>query len=118
MSVITIPEVLRRKLGDDGVEALVKVVNEVDSDSRRDSATKEDILKLELKLELKIESTRSNLELKIESTRSDLELKIESIKSDLELKIESTKSDLLKWTFIFWAGQLVAIYAMFKTFIK
>ncbi|MBF0318559.1 MAG: hypothetical protein HQL01_01970 [Nitrospirae bacterium] len=43
MSVITIPEVLRKKLGDDGAEALVKIINEADSSSRKDLATKADL---------------------------------------------------------------------------
>lgn len=40
MSVITIPEVLRKKLGDDGAEALVRIINDSDSNSRKDLATK------------------------------------------------------------------------------
>ncbi|QWR77418.1 LA_3696 family protein [Candidatus Magnetomonas plexicatena] len=43
MSVITIPEVLRKKLGDDGAEALVRVINEAEANSRKDLATKADI---------------------------------------------------------------------------
>jgi hypothetical protein len=43
MSVITIPKVLRDKLGDDGTDALVKVLNESDSVSGKDYATKADI---------------------------------------------------------------------------
>ncbi|MEO5355970.1 MAG: hypothetical protein H7844_01575 [Nitrospirae bacterium YQR-1] len=43
MAVIAIPEVLRKKLGDDGAEALVKVINEAEANSRKDLATKADI---------------------------------------------------------------------------
>lgn len=38
--------------------------------------------------------------------------------SKLELKIESVKSETLKWMFLFWAGQLIAMFAMLKAFIK
>ncbi|MBF0519322.1 MAG: DUF1640 domain-containing protein [Nitrospirae bacterium] len=51
MSVIAIPEVLRKKLGDDGAEALVKVINESETNARKDLSTKEDIAKLEVKIE-------------------------------------------------------------------
>ncbi|MBF0486873.1 MAG: hypothetical protein HQK98_01805 [Nitrospirae bacterium] len=107
VSVITIPRPLRERLGDDGVDALIAVINESSLRSRDDLATK---------LDLKTEMTR--LELKIESVKADLELKIESVKADLELKIESNKSETLKWMFIFWAGQLVAFFAMLKAFLK
>ncbi|WP_420265711.1 LA_3696 family protein [Candidatus Magnetominusculus dajiuhuensis] len=51
MSVIAIPEVLRRRLGDDGVEAFIKVINESEANSRKDLSTKEDISRLEVKIE-------------------------------------------------------------------
>ncbi|MBF0553378.1 MAG: hypothetical protein HQK96_02340 [Nitrospirae bacterium] len=43
MNVITIPEVLRKKLGDDGAEALVRIINDADSSSRKDLNTKADL---------------------------------------------------------------------------
>ncbi|MBF0487647.1 MAG: DUF1640 domain-containing protein [Nitrospirae bacterium] len=43
MSVITIPKVLRKKLGDDGAEALVRIINDADSNFRKDLATKADL---------------------------------------------------------------------------
>ncbi|MBF0518640.1 MAG: hypothetical protein HQK92_02840 [Nitrospirae bacterium] len=41
--MIAIPEVLRKKLGDDGAEALIKIINEADSSSRKDLTTKADL---------------------------------------------------------------------------
>ncbi|MBF0519518.1 MAG: DUF1640 domain-containing protein [Nitrospirae bacterium] len=38
--------------------------------------------------------------------------------SRLELKIESVKSETLKWMFLFLAGQLVAMFTLFKFFLK
>ncbi len=49
--MIAIPEVLRRRLGDDGVEAFIKVINESEANSRKDLSTKEDISRLEVKIE-------------------------------------------------------------------
>jgi hypothetical protein len=43
MSVIAIPEVLRKKLGDDGAEALIKILNEAELSSRTDLATKDSV---------------------------------------------------------------------------
>ncbi len=103
MSVIAIPRPLREKLGDDGVDALIAVINEAILRSHENLATKDDIARHEL-------NTRNDI--------ARLELKIESVRSDLELKIEKSKSETLKWMFIFWAGQLVAIFAMLKSFIK
>ncbi|MBF0459516.1 MAG: hypothetical protein HQK99_16620 [Nitrospirae bacterium] len=51
-------------------------------------------------------------------TKYEFEAEIEKSKSELELKIESVKSETLKWMFVFWAGQLIVVFAMFKTFLK
>ncbi|MEO5360572.1 MAG: hypothetical protein H7843_08995 [Nitrospirota bacterium] len=45
MSVITIPKVLRDKLGDKGVDSFAKIINESETTSRNDLATKEDIFR-------------------------------------------------------------------------
>ncbi|MBF0488832.1 MAG: DUF1640 domain-containing protein [Nitrospirae bacterium] len=50
MSIITIPRILREKLGDEGADAFVKVINESETASRKDLAIKEDMLRLESKL--------------------------------------------------------------------
>ena len=52
MSVITVPRVLRDKLGDEGADAFVDIINKIDSDYRKDLATKADLLLLEAKVRL------------------------------------------------------------------
>ncbi|MBF0568630.1 MAG: hypothetical protein HQK95_07150 [Nitrospirae bacterium] len=85
MSVIAIPRALRDKLGDEASEAFVEIFNKVDSESRKELATKSDL---------------------------------ENVKLELRAEIEKSKSETLKWMFIFWAGQLIAIFAMLRTFLK
>ncbi|MBF0487902.1 MAG: hypothetical protein HQK98_07050 [Nitrospirae bacterium] len=48
------------------------------------------------------------------ATKSDLE----NVKLELRAEIEKSKSETLKRMFIFWAGQLIAIFAMLKMFLK
>ena len=38
--------------------------------------------------------------------------------SKLEIKLADNKSEMLKWMFIFWATQLLAMFAFLKFFIK
>ncbi|MBF0607991.1 MAG: hypothetical protein HQL61_10655 [Magnetococcales bacterium] len=49
MSVITIPKALRDKLGDEGTDAFIKVINEAGLDTRRDLATKDDFQALRMR---------------------------------------------------------------------
>ncbi|MBF0457666.1 MAG: hypothetical protein HQK99_07205 [Nitrospirae bacterium] len=73
-----------------------------------------------------VEFAKSELKAEIAKSKTELELKMVSIRSELELKIESTKTEIakskaetLKWIlFLLWVGQLFAMFAMFKAFIK
>jgi hypothetical protein len=60
------------------------------------SSFREDFLKLEMKLERRITES----------------------KSELEIKIAESKADTIKWMFIFWAGQLAAMFGLLYFFIK
>ncbi len=37
---------------------------------------------------------------------------------ELDLKIEHVRAELIKWMFIFWIGQLAAIFTMIKVFFS
>ncbi|MDE0471842.1 MAG: hypothetical protein OXH57_07860 [Ekhidna sp.] len=43
--------------------------------------------------------------------------KIENQRTGLTGKIERTRADLIKWMFIFWIGQLAALFGLFKLFL-
>ncbi|MBI5140825.1 MAG: hypothetical protein HZA20_01370 [Nitrospirae bacterium] len=51
MSVLTIPRILRDKLGEDGADALAEVINVVEKDAHGELALKDDIRVLERKLD-------------------------------------------------------------------
>ncbi|MBF0556529.1 MAG: hypothetical protein HQK96_18575 [Nitrospirae bacterium] len=61
MAVITIPRALRDKLGEDGTDAFIEVMQSVETESRKDLATKEDLAKLEGNLRLEIEKSKSDI---------------------------------------------------------
>jgi len=115
---IELYEILKGKIGEKEARTLVEYIEtKVDREleERKDFlATKQDIARLELKME----SIRSDLELKIEGVRSDLKLKIESSRSDLELKIESSRADIIKWMFLFWIGQVATLFAILQLFFR
>lgn len=60
---------------------------------------------IEAKVEKKFEEKKDIL-----ATKQDI--------SNLEVKIEKTRSDIIKWMFIFWAGQIGALIAILQIFFK
>ena len=49
---------------------------------------------------------------------SRIELKLGDLKAYLEVKISDSKSEMIKWMFIFWAGQIVATFGFILLFLK
>ncbi|MCG6552875.1 MAG: hypothetical protein L7F77_11140 [Candidatus Magnetominusculus sp. LBB02] len=83
---------LKDKLGEQETKALIEAFDEVSNQAKREAATKADL----------------------EILKSELELKIEMVRAE----IDKSKAETLKWMFLFWAGQLVAMFAMLKAFLK
>lgn len=54
-------------------------------------------------------------------TKKDLDDALDRLETKLETKlvyeIEKSKSETIKWTFVFWVGQLAAMAALFKFFL-
>ncbi|WP_420267014.1 hypothetical protein [Candidatus Magnetominusculus dajiuhuensis] len=111
MSVITMPRVLREKLGDEGVDALLTVFSEVSLNTRNDLATKSDIKEMATKSDLKEMATALRQEM---ATKEDI--------ANLKTEIEKSKVDTIKWMIAFGATQvgilIAAMGLMFKFFIK
>lgn len=115
MSVMTIPRVLRERLGDDGVDAggdaLLAVFSEVSLNTRNDLATKSDIKDMATKDDIK--AVRQEM-----ATKDDLD----KLRFELKSEIEKSKVDSIKWMLAFWASQIgilvAAMGVMFKFFIK
>ncbi|MCI4624613.1 MAG: CCDC90 family protein [Candidatus Magnetoovum sp. WYHC-5] len=94
---------LKDKLGERGTKILISAIDEAAEKGHSELATKEDLAKLEVKIENKIDR---------------LDAKIDKVELSLRAEIEKSKTDVLRWLFIFWAGQIGATFALFKFFLK
>jgi hypothetical protein len=124
MPVLSVPRVLRDKLSDEGVEALVELLNQAE-EKARDVIVKFSEEKYERRLVEVASALRVSLEDKIASVKSDLEgkianleVKIANVKSDLEVKIANARADIIRWMFIFWVGQIGALLGILLAFFK
>jgi len=43
---------------------------------------------------------------------------IADTKAELKVEIANTKADMIKWMFIFWVGQLAAMFGLLYFFFK
>src|SRR5687767_6724832 len=100
ISITKLYELLSIKLGKETAENLTNFIeNKIDNELESKTqilATKEDLAKLAL------------------MTKEDLANGL----GKLDTKISETKSELMKWMFIFWAGQLIAIFSFLLLFLN
>jgi len=120
MAVITVPKVLREKLGEDGADSLVELIN------KADTGVKEDVLiYVEEKFERRLVEELSKVTEKNDKTNTSLLEKIDKTNTILSEKIAQTnvtiaetKAEIIRWMFIFWAGQIGVIIGILFAFFK
>jgi len=102
MELINIPRVLREKLGEDGADSLVELLNRVSNHTRDDVLTF---------VEEKFEHRLSEEVAKINQRITD---EIAMVRTDMH----ALRADLIKWMFIFWAGQIGVILGILFAFFR
>ena len=113
MAVVTVKKPLREKLGDDGAEALVELINEAQKETQN-NVIKFVEEKFEKRLSEELAKVRIELTERIEGVRTELKSEIEALKTN----DEKVKSELIRWMFIFWVGQIGAILGILFAFFK
>src|SRR5215213_1143643 len=94
MAMLMVPAPVRDKLGDGGSEGLVTMC----ADAHR----------------LAMES----LDRRIVEVTASFEHRLAEEVSKLRLDMASLKFDLLKWSFLFWVGQLAAVTAILSFLLR
>ncbi|GBC83220.1 hypothetical protein HRbin10_02364 [bacterium HR10] len=113
MPIITVPRALRERLGEEGAEALVQLINQATE------AAKVDVVAVvEEKFERRLTEEASRLRAEVGQLRSELVERIESVRSELTGRIESVRSELIKWMFLFWVGQIGAVVGILFAFFR
>jgi len=99
MAVVTVKKPLREKLGDDGAEALVELINEAQKETQNNvikfvEEKFEKRLSEELaKVRVEIAEVKTELIERIENSRSEMKSDIESLRSEMKSDIESLRTN-------------------------
>jgi len=127
MQIIAVPRVLREKLGEDGVDSLIELLNRV-------SGTREDVLTfVEEKFEHRLseemakinqritnEVTKINQRMTNEMAKMNQRItdEVAKINQRISEEIHRMRADIIKWMFIFWVGQIGVIVGLLFAFLK
>ena len=127
VSEITLYNTLKASLGEEQaqivVEGMKTQVKEALENSKSVLTTKEDLFDLRSELKDDIASLRDELKGDIHALRVELKGDIHALRvelkgdnASLDVKLEKTRADMIKWMFIFWIGQIAALFAILRFF--
>ncbi|GAB5045923.1 hypothetical protein [Thermodesulfovibrio sp. TK110] len=115
---IEVYEALKDKIGEGSAKTLLEFIDlrvEKEFERKKDIlATKQDIAELRSATKQDIAELRSATKQDIAELRAITEQKI----AEVEVKIEKIKTELVRWMFMFWAGQIGVIVAILALFFK
>jgi citrate lyase gamma subunit len=129
--LITVPRALRERLGDEGSDALVALINEASDGIRTDVIAlveerfgrllAEELAKVRQEiaaLETRVAERFADHEAKMAALESRLEAKLARGFAELETKMAALRADVIKWMFLFWVGQVTVMTGLFLAFFR
>ena len=104
MGIITIPKPLREKLGDDGTEGFIEVLN------RQEENTTNSVTETAAdRFERRLTEGGTGLDTRIPEVEARLDNRITEVDAGLRVEIHKSKTDTIKWMFIFYIGHVAAL---------
>lgn len=91
MPLVTVPKALRDRLGEDGADALVALINAASDQNKADV---------------------------LAFVEEKFQRRLSQEVAKLDVRISEVRADLVRWMFIFWVGQLGAILATLFAFFR
>ena len=102
MSPAAVSEILMERLGEKGARALVDMLH------ASNSACNDDVL----------EKTAERFERRLVEETSKLRVDMAQLRTDLHGEIVSSRFELIKWNFVFWIGQVVALAGVISLMLR
>ncbi len=146
MAVITVPRPLREKLGEEGTDALIALINEAGENNKQsvievvaerfERRLAEEIGKLraeiaeamgKLRTEVAGEISKLRVELSEETNELRAQLSEETNKLRVELsegtnrlraELHELRANLIQWMFVFWIGQIGVLTGILFAFFR
>lgn len=106
MEPVRVPLAVRGRLGDAGATALEELLEDTGRTWREDVTT------------MAQERFERRLAEELAKFREDMVNAMTTLKCDLHREIQTTRVELMKWSFLFWIGQVAALSGMMALLLK
>lgn len=124
MDVDTVPAALQHRLGVEGTLGLVAVLDRARSEWSNDvisiSAERFDRRLAEEAAKLRVAISDVDAALRVAIANSDASLRVAIAHSEAALRREigASEKSLIKWSFVFWIGQVVAVAGIMSVMLR
>jgi len=113
MAVITVPRPLREKLGEEGTDALVALINEAGENNKTSV-----IEVVEERFERRLAEELGKLRAEIAEQMGKLRAELSGEVNKLRAEMHDLRANLIQWMFVFWIGQIGALFGLLFTFFR
>lgn len=106
MAVARVPQALAERLGEDGTDGLLTLLASAKTEWTDDVVTSA------------VERFESRLTTEISSLRVDMTREMSALRQDFTKDLSSVRVELLKWSFLFWVGQVAAMAGLLAFMLR
>lgn len=117
MSIVQVPEALARRLGDDGTEGLVALLDSTRQDWTETVLTAA-VDRFEYRLTSEISGLRLDMAREFSGLRQDVTREIAAVRQDFTRDLSGVRVEMLKWSFLFWIGQVAAMAGLLAFMLR
>jgi hypothetical protein len=108
MDVANVPDALAERLGHEGTRGLIEWSSATHEEWKDDVLTTA-VGRFEVRLTTEISALRVDMTRELSSLREEVGREISLLRRDMTRDLSDTRFEILKWSFLFWVGQLAAI---------
>lgn len=109
MAVIAVPRPLREKLGEEGTDALITLLNEAGENNKRS------VIEV---VEERFERRLSEEMGKVREEMGRLRMELSGEMSRLRAEMHDLRANMIQWMFVFWIGQIGVLIGLFFAFLR
>jgi hypothetical protein len=115
------PLALASRLGPDGATALEDVMDAREVRVTQTLQKEMQELRTELRvgmqeLRTEMQALRSDLRSAVSDSRAELKTMVADTRAELKTMVADTRADLMKWSLLFWVGQVAVVLALARIF--
>ena len=117
MSIAQVPEALAKRLGDEGTDGLIALLDSTREDWT-ESALTVAVDRFECRLTAEISALRLDVARELSGLRQDVTREMAAARQDFTRDLSGVRVELLKWSFLFWIGQVAAMAGLLAFMLR